>query len=945
MDTQDIVVTGAREHNLKNITVRIPRHRLTVITGLSGSGKSSLAFDTIFAEGQRRYVESVSAYARQFLHQLRKPDVDRIDGLSPAIAIEQRGAASNPRSIVATATEIHDYLRLLYAHIGRRHCPQCHRPVARQTAEQMVTALLALPPRTQVTVLAPLVRGRRGRHADLLEAVRKQGFIRVRIDGEIHDLDDLPARAARQASDIEVVVDRLVLAEGLRARLTDSVELALKRGEGSLVARLQPPGGDARDEIFSEKQACLHCGIGFAELEPRSFSFNSPYGACPACAGLGTQQIPDESLVVPDPSRSLAQGAIAAWRGQGRRLTMYYNQQLRAVARHTGIGMDTPYGELPPEVQRLLMHGSGDTPLEFRHWRGGASRAYTRGFEGVLPNLQRRYAETESEFMRQRIRRYLTRRGCTVCGGARLRPEVVACTLNGHSIVALTALPVRDALAFIRALPLGVQEERMVGEVVAEIQRRLAFLTDVGLNYLTLDRESATLSGGELQRIHLATQIGSGLVGVLYVLDEPTVGLHARDTARLQMLLGRLRDAGNTVIVVEHDAAMIRAADHVLDLGPGAGRHGGEVVAQGTPAAIQAHPESVTGRYLAAAARPSGVLTRKPPGDAWLTIHEAAANNLRGLTVAIPLGLLVCVTGVSGSGKSSLVDEILRKALFRHFHRATERPGPHGRITGLEHLDGAIVIDQTPIGRTPRSNPATYTGVFTQIRALFAATPISKVRGYGPGRYSFNVKGGRCETCKGDGLIRLEMHFLPDVYVPCEACGGRRYNSETLQVHYQGKSIADVLALTVDEALETFRAVPAMTRKLRALSEVGLGYVQLGQSATTLSGGEAQRVKLATELGKAAGGRMLYLMDEPTTGLHFADIERLMGVVKRLRDAGHTVVVVEHHLDVIREADYIIDLGPEGGDEGGALVVCGSPETVAACPASHTGRFLCEERR
>lgn len=939
MESQDIVVVGAREHNLKNVTVRLPRNRLTVITGLSGSGKSSLAFDTIFAEGQRRYVESVSPYARQFLEQMHKPEVDSIEGLSPAIAIEQRTAASNPRSIVATTTEIHDYLRLLFAHIGRRHCPQCGRPVAKQSAEQMVTQLMALPVQSRLMLLAPLVRGRKGNHSDVLAAARKQGFIRARIDGEVRELEDVPALNARQAHSIEVVVDRLVVAPTIRSRLTDSVETALERGEGVMLALIQEPGAEQHETVYSEKQACMPCGISFAELAPRSFSFNSPYGACPTCSGLGVQMLMDEKLIVPDPSLSLERGAVHAWKGMGRRLSVYFKRQLRAAAVHSGVSMETPYAELPEAARRLLMHGSGDEEIEIGAWTKGTFRRQKRVFEGVIPNLMRRLLETESNYVRTRLRRYMTPRPCPDCRGARLRPEVLSCTIEGRSIVQVTDDSVRQALAFFDGLTLSPLEAHIADDVLAEIRRRLRFLDEVGLQYLTLSRESATLSGGELQRIRLATQIGSGLVGVLYVLDEPTVGLHARDTERLIHLLKELRNLGNTVIVVEHDAAMIRQADYILDLGPGAGRHGGEIVASGTLAEVLASPRSATAAYLTGATQ-SAVPVRKPVGGQLLRVEGARANNLKNIDVTVPIGLLVCVTGVSGSGKSTLVDDILRRALAQHFYRARERPGAHDRITGLEYLDGAIVIDQAPIGRTPRSNPATYTGAFGLIRALFAALPASKVRGYGVGRYSFNVKGGRCETCKGDGMLRLEMHFLPDVYVPCEACGGLRYNSETLQVRYHGRTIADVLAMTIDEALEVFRPVPSMERKLRTLSEVGLGYLQLGQSATTLSGGEAQRIKLAAELSKRSEGRTLYVLDEPTTGLHFADVQRLLVVLKRLRDAGNTVVVVEHHLDVIREADYIIDLGPEGGDEGGALVVSGTPETVAACEDSHTGRHL-----
>ncbi len=939
MDSQDIVVTGAREHNLKNVTVRIPRNRLTVITGLSGSGKSSLAFDTIYAEGQRRYVESVSAYARQFLQQMSKPDVEHISGLSPAIAIEQRTAASNPRSIVATATEIHDYLRLIFAHIGKRHCPKCGKPVQRQTAEQIVERLLDLPARTKLSLLAPLVRGQRGAHTELLKAAQKQGFIRVRVDGTMHELESLPELNPRQAHDIEVVVDRLIVADSIRARLTDSVELAIQRGEGQITALIHEEGGAVRETIFSEKQACLDCGISFAELVPRSFSFNSPYGACATCAGLGTQLVLDEALIVQDAGLSLEKGAVQAWRGMGRRLSIYYKAQLRAVAKFCVISMDTPWSELPEAARRMILHGSGEQEVASGYWRKGAFRKTAKAFEGVVPNLMRRMEETESEFVRTRIRRYMNRQLCPACRGARLRPEVLACTLDGKSIMEVTGLSVQDAAQYFEKLPLTAQEMHIAEEVLKEIRQRLGFLLNVGLGYLTLNRESATLSGGELQRIRLATQIGSGLVGVLYVLDEPTVGLHPRDNRRLIGILKELRDLGNTVIVVEHDEEMIRAADYVIDLGPGAGRLGGEVVAEGRLSEVLAAPRSLTAQHLTGKTGHEPRV-RVPAGKPRLCVLGAAENNLKNIDVEIPLGLFVCVTGVSGSGKSTLVDDILRRALFRHFYRAKEMAGKHRRITGLDLLDKAIEIDQSAIGRTPRSNPVTYTGAFADIRALFASTPASKVRGYGVGRYSFNVKGGRCETCKGDGILRLEMHFLPDVYVPCEACGGKRYNRETLQIHYGGKSIHEVLCLTIDDALEFFKNVPATARKLRTLSEVGLGYLQLGQPATTLSGGEAQRIKLAAELSKRATGRTIYLLDEPTTGLHFADVQRLLAVLMRLRDAGNSILVIEHNLDVVRAADYIIDLGPEGGDAGGRVVAAGTPEEIARCAASYTGHCL-----
>jgi len=940
MTTEWIVVAGAREHNLKNITVRIPRNRLTVITGLSGSGKSSLAFDTLYAEGQRKYVESLSAYARQFLDQMQKPDVDFIEGLSPAISIEQRTAGSNPRSIVATTTEIHDYLRLLFAAIGKPHCPKCGRPIARQTAEEIVGRLLALPEGTRVTLLAPVIAGRKGEHLDVLADLQKKGFIRARVDGEVVEIESRPKLDKKRKHTIEAVVDRLVAGEKLRSRFTDSVELALRTGEGVLTALIQEPGGEPREQLFSEKSACAACGLSFEVLAPRHFSFNSPYGACPTCHGLGTMEVFDEDLIVPDPALTLEEGAIQAWRRGGRRLILYYKYLLRAAAGALGIPMDRPWKDLDPEQREVLLHGSGTEEIELKFWRAGAWRTYTKPFEGVIPNLQRRLEETDSDYTRERLRGYMSRQGCTACRGARLRPETLACTIGGRSIHDVTRLSVTEAEAFFAALALTPHEETIARELLKEIRQRLRFLRDVGLEYLTLDRESGTLSGGEAQRIRLATQIGAGLVGVLYVLDEPSIGLHPRDNRKLLDTLQRLRDLGNTVVVVEHDEQTIREADWVIDLGPAAGRHGGEVMYAGPAAGLPAEARSLTARYLNRETAIEVPPTRRAPGGAWLTVVGAAANNLQNIDVAIPLGLLVCVTGVSGSGKSTLVDDILRRALFRHFYGSKERPGAHRRITGLEHIDKTVVIDQSPIGRTPRSNPATYTGAFNEIRNLFARLPASRVRGYGPGRYSFNVKGGRCEKCKGDGMLKIEMHFLPDVYVPCELCRGRRYNAETLEVRYQGRNIAEVLDMTIDEALEFFRAVPGIERRLRTLSEVGLGYLQLGQPATTLSGGEAQRVKLSSELSKRGTGRTFYMLDEPTTGLHFADVHRLMQVLERLRDAGNTVLVIEHNLDVIKRADYLIDLGPEGGAGGGRIVAAGTPEQVAACAASHTGAAL-----
>jgi excinuclease ABC subunit A len=937
--SDDIVITGAREHNLKGVDVRIPRNRLTVITGLSGSGKSSLAFDTLYAEGQRRYVESLSAYARQFLDQMQKPDVEHIEGLSPAIAIEQRTSGGNPRSVVATTTEIHDYLRLLYGSIGRPHCPRCGQPVRRQSAEQIVEQLLALPPRTRLVLLAPLVRGRKGRHDEVFEAARRQGFVRVRVDGTLSELDDVPALDRNRSHTIEAVVDRLAIGSGIRQRLTDSVETALKQGSGLLLAlAADPAGGRETETVWSEKNACAPCGISFEELKPRSFSFNSPYGACPTCAGLGSQLVFDEDLIVPDKSVSLEDGAVQAWRRGGYRLILYYRHLLRAVAAHFKVSLETPYRDLPAAFRRALMRGTGDEPIDLAYWARGWRRRH-KPFEGVIPNLQRRYNDTEIEEVRERLRQFMGRERCPDCGGARLRPEARACTVGGKSIVNVMALSVRACRAFFEGLALPAEEERIAAEVLKEIRRRLRFLEDVGLDYLTLDRESATLAGGEMQRIRLATQIGSGLVGVMYVLDEPTIGLHPRDNERLIAMLRELQRRGNTVVVVEHDAAMIREADHVIDLGPGAGRHGGEVVFEGDVPGLMRCAKSATAAYLSGRER-IALPRRVPARGPWLRIEGARENNLKGIDVAIPAGCFVCVTGVSGSGKSTLVDEVLRKSLARALHGGKDRPGACRRVTGTDLFDKVIEIDQSPIGRTPRSNPATYTGALGPIRDLFAATPAAKVRGYKPGRFSFNVKGGRCEVCQGDGVRCLEMHFLPDVHVVCEQCSGLRYNRETLEVRYAGRSIAEVLALTVEDALDVFGAVPAVAAKLRTLAEVGLGYIQLGQAATTLSGGEAQRIKLAAELSRRATGRTLYLLDEPTTGLHFADVHRLLDVLLRLRDAGNTVVVIEHNLDVIKCADYIIDLGPEGGDAGGHLVVAGTPEETAACPASHTGRFL-----
>ncbi len=937
-----ILVEGAREHNLKNVTVRIPRGSLCVVTGLSGSGKSSLAFDTLYAEGQRKYVESLSSYARMFLEQLQKPDVDRIEGLSPAIAIEQRTGAANPRSIVATTTEIHDYLRLLYASVGHQHCHQCGKPIARQSAEEIVNQILKKPEGTKVQLLAPLVEGRKGEHVEVFESARRLGFTRAQVDGEIVEIENPPKLDKQKKHSIAAVVDRLVVADKIRGRLTDSVELALKQGEGVLHALFQEPGaGEAwTPQMFSEKNACADCGISFDALLARNFSFNSPYGACPKCDGLGQMLVFDEDLVVPDPTKSIDGGAIAAWRPAGRREAIYRKGLLRALAKHLGFDLATPWEELPEKIRDVVLHGSGEEDVELGFWMRGAWRKYRKPFEGVIPNLQRRYTETDSDYIKHKLANFMSRLPCTACGGKRLKPESLACKVAGKGIMEVMALSARDAAEWFATLPLTEQERKIAAEVLKEIRQRLKFLCDVGLGYLNLDRESGTLSGGEAQRIRLATQVGAGLVGVLYVLDEPSIGLHQRDNEKLLRTLKGLRDLGNTVVVVEHDEQTIREADYVIDLGPAAGVHGGEVVFAGTVPELLKSKTSLTAQFLNGERQIAVPAERKAPGEAWLEISGAAGNNLKNVDVRFPLGRLTCVTGVSGSGKSTLVDDILRRALFRKFYGSKDKPGKHRKIAGMQHLDKVIVIDQSPIGRTPRSNPATYTGAFNGIRDLFAQLPGSKMRGYGPGRFSFNVKGGRCEKCKGDGILKIEMNFLPDVYVTCEQCRGRRYNQETLEVKWHGKSIADVLDMTIDEALEFFAPVPAIARKFRTMSEVGLGYLKVGQPATTLSGGEAQRMKLSAELARRDTGKTLYLLDEPTTGLHFADVERLLQVLLRLRDAGNSLIVIEHNLDVIKTADYIVDLGPEGGDEGGRVVACGAPEEIAVDPASHTGEYL-----
>ncbi len=936
MSKDAIIISGARQHNLKNIHLTLPREKLIVITGLSGSGKSSLAFDTIYAEGQRKYVESLSTYARQFLEQLQKPDVDHIEGLSPAIAIEQRTAGTNPRSTIATATEIYEYLRLLYAHIGKPHCHRCGRPITTQTTSQIVDQIAALGEGTSITLLAPLVRNRKGEFRDIFARIRAEGFIRARVDNEILDLSEPVKLDKKRNHNIELVVDRILLTGKNRARLADSVETALKWG-GGLLTLLAPDGSE---RLFSTLNVCSDCGISYGEFTPRHFSFNSPEGACKTCDGLGTKLVFDPDLIVPDKTKSIANGAIAAWRRGGRRLIIYYKMLLRGLAKHYKTDLDAPFKDLPERIQKVLLHGSGGEEIEFTYWRKGAWRKMSKPFEGVIPNLERLYAETDSEFTKSRLQQFMVAMPCPDCRGARLRPESLAVTIAGKSIIDLTRLSVDNAAAFLDSLELTDFQKRVADQILRETRARLRFLQNVGLGYLTLDRPSNTLSGGEAQRIRLATQVGAGLVGVLYVLDEPSIGLHQRDNHRLLETLKKLRDLGNTVLVVEHDEDTIRTADYIVDLGPGAGIHGGEIVAQGPLADILATPRSLTGAYLRGELQIPLPKHRCPPGQNWLTIRGARENNLQNITVRIPIGLFTCVTGVSGSGKSTLVDDILRKALFRRFYRAKDRPGAHDAILGAEELDKVIVIDQSPIGRTPRSNPATYTGAFDQIRRLFAQLPNAKVRGYGPGRFSFNTKGGRCDACKGDGLIRIEMHFLPDVYVTCEQCAGRRYNRETLEITYKGRNIADVLDMTVNEAEEFFRAIPKLRDILQTLQEVGLGYLHLGQQATTLSGGEAQRVKLATELAKKATGRTLYILDEPTTGLHFADVQKLLDVLMKLRDAGNTLLIIEHNLDVIKCADWIIDLGPEGGDNGGRIVAEGSPEQICAVPESYTGQFL-----
>ncbi|HVL24539.1 MAG TPA: excinuclease ABC subunit UvrA [Thermomicrobiales bacterium] len=953
-----IRVRGAREHNLKNIDVDIPRNSFVVLTGLSGSGKSSLAFDTIFAEGQRRYVESLSAYARQFLGQMEKPDLDHIEGLSPAISIDQKGTSRNPRSTVGTVTEIYDYMRLLWARTGHPHCPNCGRPIESQSPQQMADQILALPDGTRLMILGPVIRDRKGEHTATLDEIRRQGFARVRVDGVVHEMDEPFKLAKTKKHTIEVVVDRLVVRHPEeqdgesdqhpdRVRLIDSLEVALRMSSGIAIAQII----DGEELTFSEQFACSHCGISFGELEPRNFSFNSPHGACPECTGLGTTMEFDPELILPNRNLTIAQGAIVPWMKSGMENSKWYSAMLEAVAERYHFSLDTPVRDLSAEAISTLLYGSNGEKVNVKYSsRAGRARTYEVNYEGVIPNLKRRHSQTQSDYVREDIERYMATRPCPVCSGQRLRPEILAVTVNGESIIGVTRMPIREAQAWFGALavdpstaddaPLSSREYLIARTILKEICERLGFLVDVGLDYLTLERSANTLSGGEAQRIRLATQIGSSLQGVLYVLDEPSIGLHQRDNAKLIRTLERLRDIGNTLLVVEHDEDTMRAADWIVDIGPGAGEHGGHVVAQGPMDAIASTPGSITGDFLSGRRSIPLPEHRRPGNGKELVLRGARENNLKDVTVRFPLGTFTCVTGVSGSGKSSLITDTLYRRLAQELHRAKMKPGSHDALDGVKHLDKIIEIDQSPIGRTPRSNPATYTGLFTPIRELFASMPEAKTRGYQAGRFSFNVKGGRCEACKGEGIIQIEMNFLPDVFVPCEVCHGARYNREALEILYKGKSIADVLAMNVEEALEFFQNVPSIRNKLQTLFDVGLGYIKLGQPATQLSGGEAQRVKLSSELSRRATGRTMYILDEPTTGLHFADIERLLQVLQRLADAGNTVLVIEHNLDIIKSADWIIDLGPEGGSGGGQIIAQGTPEEIVQVPESFTGQYL-----
>ncbi len=929
-----IKIRGARAHNLKNINVDIPRDKLVVITGLSGSGKSSLAFDTIYAEGQRRYVESLSSYARQFLGQMDKPDVDQIDGLSPAISIDQKTTSHNPRSTVGTVTEIYDYLRLLFARVGHPHCPKCGKPITQQSVDQMIDQIRELPERTKLLVMAQVVRGKKGEHKKVLAHIRHEGYVRVRIDGEVMDIGEDIQLEKNKKHTIEVVIDRLVVREGMESRLADSLETALKLGEG--VAYVQIVGGELL--MFSENFACVDCGISLPEITPRMFSFNNPYGACPVCTGLGSHMEFDEELVVPDASLSVGGGVFAPL---SKNLHSYAMCVMKAILENRGYSLETPWQELDKKTKQALLYGSGEERFHFRYTNMfGEDKEYFVPFEGVMPLLARRYHETDSDEMRESYENYMTEIPCKACHGARLKPETLAVTVGGKNIDEVTRMTIREADAFFTQLTLTPRETKIARQILKEIHARLNFLLDVGLDYLTLSRSAGTLSGGEAQRIRLATQIGSGLQGVLYVLDEPSIGLHQRDNNRLLATLKHLRDLGNTLIVVEHDEDTMYAADHIIDIGPGAGAHGGRVVAEGTAEEIKKNPDSVTGAYLSRRKFIPVPQKRRPGNGKFIEVVGAAENNLKNLTVKFPLGTLTLVTGVSGSGKSTLVNEILYKGIASRLYHVKGKPGKHKKIKGLENIDKIIDIDQQPIGRTPRSNPATYTGVFDAIRDLFSQTSEARMRGYKAGRFSFNVKGGRCEACKGDGILKIEMHFLPDVYVPCEVCKGARYNRETLEVRYKGKNISEVLDMTIDEAVDFFANVPRIARKLKIIQDVGLGYIKLGQPATTLSGGEAQRVKLATELSRRSTGKTLYILDEPTTGLHTADIHKLLDILQRLVSGGDTVVVIEHNLDVIKTADYIIDLGPEGGDKGGTVVATGRPEDIVKVPESYTGKFL-----
>ena len=931
----EIVIRGAREHNLKNLNLTIPRDKLIVFTGLSGSGKSSLAFDTIYAEGQRRYVESLSSYARQFLGQMEKPDVDTIEGLSPAISIDQKSTNNNPRSTVGTVTEIHDYLRLLYARIGIPHCPKCGRVIRRQTVDEVVEQVMAFGEGARVQIIAPAVRGRKGEHVKLLEQIQKDGYVRVKVDGEIYDIADVPKLDKKLKHTIDVIVDRIVVRAGAESRLAGSLETAFAFGAG--LAKVEHNG---EEQLFSENYACPDCGVSIEELTPRMFSFNNPYGACPTCSGLGALMKIDPALIVPNEELSLRQGAINVTGWQSSNTASIAGMYLAALGDKYGFDMDTPFNRLSEQARHAILYGTGNERIHIEYRREFGEGSYDSPFEGVIPNLERRYKETQSDYMKHEIEEYMANIPCPDCKGKRLKSESLAVTVGGMNIAQLSDMTVRHAREKLSALTLNKTEEMIAGRILKEIDSRLGFLISVGLDYLTLSRAAGTLSGGEAQRIRLATQIGSSLVGVLYILDEPSIGLHQRDNAKLIDTLKGMRDIGNTLIVVEHDEETMLSADYIVDIGPGPGEHGGEVVFAGTPEEIMTDEKSITGKYLSGREYIAVPAKRREIGENWLQIRGARANNLKNVNVDIPLGVFTCVTGVSGSGKSSLVNEVLKKTLLRDLSRAHTRPGEHDEILGIDKLDKIIDIDQSPIGRTPRSNPATYTGLFDLIRDVFAQTPDAKMRGYTNGRFSFNVKGGRCEACRGDGILKIEMHFLPDIYVPCEVCGGKRYNRETLEVKYKGKTIADVLDMTVEEALKFFAPLPKLARKLQTLYDVGLGYIRLGQSSTTLSGGEAQRVKLATELARRDTGRTLYVLDEPTTGLHTDDVKRLIAILQRLCDGGSTVVVIEHNLDVIKTADYIIDLGPEGGDMGGTIVCTGTPEQVAQNKKSYTGIYL-----